>query len=288
MNADELKHRIANISVWTNGNKRALHKPLLILYALGCFQRSQKTISYIKVKEKLTSLLNEYSNTSKHGQKPYEPFIRLQKDQIWELSEQINPDKFSMKQLSEVNGSFTKEVSSLLESERNLIKEIADIILEKHFSVTHHKLLLDEVGLNIDSLQSKQRDPKFRIEVLRVYERRCAVCGFNVQLGSNTIALEAAHIKWRGYGGVDSVDNGLSLCSMHHTLFDSGVFTLNKDNQILVSEEAFGREGFSHWLLNHHGKEIIKPISDRYLPNKQYKEWHNDVIFKSPARQIGG
>ncbi|MDR5659251.1 hypothetical protein RH915_07095 [Serpentinicella sp. ANB-PHB4] len=35
MNANELKNRIENLSIWKKGDQRAPHKPLLILYALG-------------------------------------------------------------------------------------------------------------------------------------------------------------------------------------------------------------------------------------------------------------
>ena len=36
-----------------------------------------------------------------------------------------------------------------------------------------------------------QRAPAFRREVLRAYERRCAVCDFDVRLGEDLIDVEA-------------------------------------------------------------------------------------------------
>jgi len=48
--------------------------------------------------------------------------------------------------------------------------------------------------------------------VLRAYEYRCAVCGFDVRLGSVSIALDAAHIRWHQAGGPETESNGLALC----------------------------------------------------------------------------
>jgi len=56
-----------------------------------------------------------------------------------------------------------------------------------------------------------------------------AVCGFNVRIGNVVVALEAAHIKWHQAGGADIQENGLSLCSLHHKLFDRGAFTVDAD-----------------------------------------------------------
>ena len=41
----------------------------------------------------------------------------------------------------------------------------------------------------------RRRDPCFRQRILKAYEYRCAVCGFDVRLGSISIALDAAHIR---------------------------------------------------------------------------------------------
>ena len=84
-------------------------------------------------------------------------------------------------------------------------------------------------------MNRQRRDPNFRANVLRAYEYRCAVCGFDVRLGPSPVALEAAHIKWHQAGGPDLEVNGLALCVLHQRLFDRGAFTLSKQLQIMVS-----------------------------------------------------
>jgi len=47
-------------------------------------------------------------------------------------------------------------------------------------------------------------NPDFRNRVLRAYEYRCAICGFDVRLGDRLVAVEAGHIKWHQAGGPET------------------------------------------------------------------------------------
>ena len=83
--------------------------------------------------------------------------------------------------------------------------------------------------------------------MLKDYEYRCAVCGFDVRLGSVSIALDAAHIRWHQAGGPDEETNGLALCVLHHKTFDLGAFTV-AGGVVLVSDQAHGTSGFRETL----------------------------------------
>ena len=64
----------------------------------------------------------------------------------------------------------------------------------------------------------------FRLEVLAAYELRCAVTG------ERTLpVLEAAHIKPFSLVKAHSVDNGLSLRSDIHRLYDQGYVSVTPD-----------------------------------------------------------
>ena len=153
-----------------------------------------------------------------------------------------------------VAGGFTPEVFETLRSHPALISELALEILNQHFPQTFYADLLDSVGLEIQFEQTLQRrrDPTFRERVLMAYQYRCAVCGYDLRLGSTQVALEAAHIKWHQAGGPDLETNGLALCSMHHKLFDRGAFTLNNEFELCVSQKANGSTGLSEWLMSFH------------------------------------
>ncbi|KJS17991.1 MAG: restriction endonuclease [Peptococcaceae bacterium BRH_c4b] len=290
MKADELKQFFSNISTWKRNGERAPHKPLILLYALGRLDRKEpRLVSYKDVKEKLKHLLVEFGPQRRTT--PRYPFLRLSNDRIWELSgkNEIDPKRDWSDQVllnNDTHGGFTEEIYSMLSKDRKLTRELANILLEQNFPETIHEDVLSEVGLDMELAGKLRRDPQFRERVLKAYEYRCAVCGFNVQLGNILIALEAAHIKWHQAGGPDQEENGIALCTMHHKLFDRGVFTLSKSLKFQVAEAAHGTEGFEEWLMRYHGKQIRHPQSPLYKPKDSYIKWHMREVFRGPERYI--
>lgn len=281
----DLKNKINKITVWKKGDQRAPHKPLLILYALGELQtRNQLTIPYADVKDRLKQLLIDFG-PKRSSYHPEEPFVRLEKDGIWKLNQPVLTKDIRPKFLIEhqVVGTFPEEVKSVLQKDKGRIKEIAEIILNSHFPETMHEDILSAVGLTFES-GKRIRDPQFRDRILRAYGYQCCICGFNVRLGSSLVAVEAAHIKWHQYKGPDTEENGIALCSMHHKLFDRGVFTIDQELKVLVSEDAYGNNGFDEWLMRFHGREIAAPIRPRYKPHDDFISWHVREVFKGSGR----
>ncbi|WP_273834192.1 phosphorothioated DNA-binding restriction endonuclease [Guptibacillus sedimenti] len=292
MNEHTLKETIKTLSIWKKGNQRAPHKPLLLLYTLARLQSDQSQfIPYKQVKEKLTSLLIEFGPKRK-SYHPEEPFVRLKHDGIWELRTALeldtrNPNNRLLLD-HHVSGGFTDEVYLLLKDNHQLLCEIVDILLRNHFPETLHEDILAHIGLDLEYKGKRSRDPYFRERILTAYEYSCAVCGFNVRLGDKLVGVEAAHIKWHQAGGPDVENNGIALCSMHHKLFDRGVFTLSEENRFLVAEEAHGTSGFQEWLLQFHGRGIRRPIHPDYLPKDRFLNWHVREVFKGPERYLYG
>jgi putative restriction endonuclease len=122
--------------------------------------------------------------------------------------------------------------------------------------------------------------------VLTAYEYRCAVCGFDVRLGTQPIALDAAHIRWHQAGGPDRGGNGLALCVLHPKTFDLGAFTLSPQGVLLVSDQAHGTAGFEEALLRHHGKEVRPPQRPEFQPEAAFLGWHGREVFKGAARHL--
>jgi putative restriction endonuclease len=112
-----------------------------------------------------------------------------------------------------------------------------------------------------------------------------AVCGFDVRLGSVSIALDAAHIRWHQAGGPDEENNGLALCVLHHKTFDLGAFTVNHDGVLLVSDQAHGTAGFQEALMTHHAKPIRPPQRQEWKPAPPSLDWHAREVFKGSARE---
>nr|WP_312854706.1 HNH endonuclease [Bacillus aquiflavi] len=286
LNREKLLEHVKTLAVWKKNGVRAPHKPLLLLYAISQVKNnSQRLFIYSEIKEKLKELLIEFGPVRK-SYHPEEPFVRLVHDGLWELSnDQVNTKNPSNKKLIEENiaGGFTTDVYQLLKKDTSLAQEITEMILQLHFPETIHEDILAAIGLDFSTIK-KKRDRDFRDKVLKAYEYSCAVCGFRVHLGHHLVGIEAAHIKWHQAGGPDIEENGIALCSLHHKLFDRGVFTIDPSRKMIVSEYAHGNNGFEEWLMKYHGQTIKSPLQPTYNPNDLYLNWHVREVFKGPGR----
>ncbi|MCY2977208.1 MAG: HNH endonuclease [Planctomycetota bacterium] len=292
---NDLIEKFRRVKVWQRGDERAPHKPLLILLALGHYANGDKRlIPFSEVDAPLQELLRAFGPPRKSFHSEY-PFWWLQSDGIWELTNADNVEarkghtdaKKSELLKHNVAGGFTKELFDAIEANPVLIKRIAMDLLDRCFPESFHQDILETVNLQdtIETVERRKRDPRFRELVLTAYEYRCAICGLDLRMGGRELGLEAAHIKWHQARGPDTVENGLSLCSLHHKLFDRGAIGLGDDRTLLVSESVHGTEGLAHWLLNHHGRPIRLPQRDSYAPSPEFIGWHRKEVFRSPPRE---
>lgn len=94
-----------------------------------------------------------------------------------------------------------------------------------------------------------------------------------------SVGLEAAHIRWHQAGGPDLETNGLALCSTHHRTFDLGVFTIDPNDGLLVSEQVTGSPELAHVLLKHHGRPVRAPQHAAHRPDPGFLAWHRRQVF---------
>jgi hypothetical protein len=71
--------------------------------------------------------------------------------------------------------------------------------------------------------------------------------------------MEAILVCFSSLPYLARLHHGLALCVLHHKTFDLGVFTLNQDGVLLVSDQANGTQGFEESLLRHHAKPVRRP-----------------------------
>lgn len=295
MKSEDLLSQFQNINTWKSKGTRAPHKPLLILLALGEIQRGNPGfLPFTTIEPKLKDLLINFGPYRKSIY-PNFPFTKLANDGLWQLNEPALIDTsqdYSSKFLREhqVAGKFPEYVVTQLNRNPELLRTIAETILEQNFPETLHQDILDAVGLDLTIAPvsqvvkpAKKRDPLFRESILKAYEYQCAVCGFSVRLRHQLLALEAAHIMWHQAGGPDVEVNGLALCSTHHKLFDMGAFTVTAELKMLVSDEVNGT-GAQDWILQHNGKIIKPPQKKAFYPNPEYTTWHVNEVFKGGYR----
>ncbi len=300
MTHDEIVEAFDSLRVWQRGDKRAVHKPLLVLYALSRIVAGRsRTIDWNEADPHLKALLDEFgpdgSSATRHN-----PFWHLQTDRLWQLD---GPDFIigrppgatpTIGELRDnhVRGGFPEAIYQSLKNDPELVATIARRIVQAHFPESIREDVLAAAGLPIDDASStaqadsaRRRDPAFREKVLMAYQYRCGVCGHDLRMGRQTIGLEAAHIKWFQARGPDVVPNGIAMCSLHHKVFDLGVFKiLPLGYQIVFSQQLNGSDASTGRMLAYHGAGLILPQSKDYLPSQEYLDWHATQVFKNPAR----
>lgn len=172
-----LQQAIASITIWRKGEQRALHKPLLLLYVLACYQHGHSRLFDYgsEIRDNLHGLLERFG-PQRAQYRPDMPFWRLQGDGFWELqnAERCSTAGSSRQppagELLEYNvaGGFDEQHYALLIKSRNLINVLAQQILEANFTESIQEELADELGFDIRQIR-KQCDPLFRQQVLRAY-----------------------------------------------------------------------------------------------------------------------
>lgn len=287
--------RVDSLNVWKRGSQRAPHKPILLLIALGRASRGDSSpVLFEEIAPKIEELLREFG-PSRQSYHPEYPFWRLQNDGLWSVASdtalrarESNSDPPKSELIAKhATGQLSPDVLEALERDSTAAARIARKVLESHFPQTLHDDILNSVGLDLaPQSPRRRRNPRFREQVLRAYEYRCAVCGMDIRICNVTVGLEAAHIEWHQAGGPDSAQNGLALCSTHHKTFDLGVFTIDPTEGLLVSELVTGSTEFDHMLLRHHGKPVRPPQHTEQQPDPIHLEWHRRQVFKEGPRHI--
>ncbi len=301
---DTLRQLFGSLRQWTNNGLRAPHKPLLALWAIGrCLRGEDRLARFDTVYGELLLLLKEFGpHRQKH--RPEFPFWRMQRDHVWEIPQRKcvreSPNgEASLRDLRRLNveAGLPKRIFDTFREHPDNAILIAQELVEAHFPESRHNEILSAVGIDprpvtelVDDedytnewARRRRRDPNFRTAVLTVYGYRCAVCRFSVRLHNGPLALEAAHIRWHQAGGPDEVRNGLSLCAMHHKLFDGGAFTIVPEFNVIVARSADGR-GYREWLGKFDGQPLENQAREpKNLPAADYLKWHGREVFKDPG-----
>jgi len=281
---------VQNLNVWQRGDQRAPHKPLLILLALGRIVRGQERLAaFTEIDEPLRRLLVQFGPPRKSVHSEY-PFWRLQTNGLWEVvSEPLgrrkgNTDPLKSELIAKsAMGGFPEKIWEELKNNRRFLAKTALYLLKSSFPESIHSDILNEVGLPSNVYSLLPRESGFMSEVLRAYEHRCAICSFEVKVGSSDLATEAAHIKWHQAGGPERVENGLALCSIHHKGLDRGALGFTSDLTVLISTEIHGG-GALEWFDRYKGRKLRLPTKLQWRPNPEYVTWHQHEVFKGPAK----
>ncbi|MEM9034581.1 MAG: HNH endonuclease [Actinomycetota bacterium] len=125
----------------------------------------------------------------------------------------------------------------------------------------------------------------FRARVMTAYRNSCTVCSLHLK-NSNQL-LDAAHIIPDSAGGEPVVTNGLSMCKIHHTAYDSGVLGIDPALEVHINPEILEqRDGpmLRHGLQELHGQQLaVVPHKPLERPDRAALELRYDEFRTSSA-----
>jgi len=294
---------VQNLNVYRRGDRRAPHKPLLLLLAISRLRAGERKVPFGRIEEGLTPLLEAYAPSVESRHQPELPYWHLRSDGLWgvEGAENLPLQKGGfpkMPGLRRTAGQLENGFADCLSNDNSFLLSVIGSLLNDHFPSSLHGDILEAVGLAlpqpdqvaenyIQNTARKPRDPKFSPRVLRAYEHRCAVSGFRAALGGRYLGCEAAHVQWHAYDGPDIVENGLALEPTIHKLFDAGAWTLNDDRKVLVSSELTGSDETIHRVRTLHGLELRPPLAGEPKISVEFIRWHREpdlgAVFRHPA-----
>ena len=290
--------RLTSLRQYQGDGKRAPHKPLLVLLALGQLQSTgSSAMPWSLVEERLGAMLAEFGTPGRQGSTSAAyPFTRLRADGVWQLTRDVPDDNVGPLRESPIEGSFTSEIEASLRRSPSEIVEAARLIVEQQFPLTVAPDVLVAAGLDPDFVfgtpapmqshaERRRRDPAWRNRILEAWDRSCAFCGFDGSLAGSPVGIEAAHVRWFNFGGPDSLDNGLALCSLHHKLLDRGVLGFEDPETIRVSTTFAAVSPTGRAVYELHGKKM-GPRPGTALPSPEYVKWHGEEVFKGASLAV--
>lgn len=144
------------------------------------------------------------------------------------------------------------------------------IALDKSLRTVSDPLHLKPIERAYAERAMKQRlyQPEFRGRIMHAYEHRCTVCALK-----HGKLLDAAHIIGDDKPhGVPSVENGLSLCKIHHAAYDANLLGIAPDYVVRINSELMDETDgpmLLHGLQEMDGRALTLPKRRADKPSKE-------------------
>lgn len=285
--------------------KPAPHKPILLLVVIDLFEQGLITNNKIEPSPQIVeSFLKYWHLVSLDKPRIFLPFFHLKSDKFWHLQAKPGNEQLlkMTKQMNSMAHLATIVAFASLDEDLFLLLHRADAreairrkIIEVYFpeqtevfraviaenqeiSNIEHLLLESAENKNTDISKTVTDTPKrniaFRRVIIRLYNYTCAACRLRIITLDGETAVEAAHIFPFAKSFDDSIGNGLSLCPLHHWSFDKGLFSIDDDYKVIVSNN-FEESGNKAFLLRSlQAKEIYLPKEKPFHPSLTMIRWH--------------
>ena len=292
----------------------APHKPLLLLAIIELIEQGHVKENEIPLSPDLAETFMRYwSKVTNRKPNIALPFFHLKSDGFWHLHPNAEYEKAleiadritGISRLREVvaYASLDDDFFVLLTDtgNREIIRQtlicvyllefkqrIESLIAEGRQITEYEQSLISEVEhpfspqrlTKSTPAETSIRSAGFRQAIMGLYNYTCAVCELRIVTMDGESATDAAHIIPFRISKNDDVQNGISLCKLHHWSFDKGLISLSKTYQVLVSSLVVEQGPMEWWLTKLGDKSILLPDRDQLHPAQDALDWHREKVLR--------
>jgi putative restriction endonuclease len=129
---------------------------------------------------------------------------------------------------------------------------------------------------NLDDEERFIRGGIFKKVVPRIYNYTCCVSGWRMDALADVQLIDACHIIPFKVSHNDTISNGIPLCPNLHRAFDRGLFSIDQDFRVIVSDKFIETENHPYSIKQFQGKKICLPEDPKFCPNPANFGWHRE------------
>jgi putative restriction endonuclease len=163
--------------------------------------------------------------------------------------------------------SMDDTLPTLVYSESSVTRPVAELSDARHAYLTA-------------TIKIRLQQRSFREKVLDAYRSQCSFCRLK-----HRELLDAAHIIPDTYPeGKPTITNGIALCKLHHSAFDSFILGVTPDYIIQVREDVLEEEDgpmLQYGLKGLHKTKLILPNSKNNWPSQDSLAWKYDRFTRA-------
>ncbi|EMY3585008.1 HNH endonuclease [Flavobacterium psychrophilum] len=183
-----------------------------------------------------------------------------------------------LKQCQPIWDEFSKNKEGLIFESENILAQKEHLTIETKFD----DLLFDIKDLKgetkLREVKTRVNQNVFRQIVVANYSGKCAISGIDIPE-----LLFASHIiPWsKNENERLNPENGICLSALYDKAFDKGFIGINENLDVLISTDLKKKNKHDYYLkyFSHLDKTKIT-VPQRYLPNKDFLQYHLDEIFE--------
>jgi putative restriction endonuclease len=183
-----------------------------------------------------------------------------------------------LKQVQPIWNEFINNKEELLFESEKILANLEKQTIETKFAEILSGIENYKGETKVREVKTRVNQNVFRQIVLANYNTKCAITGIDLP-----DLLVASHIiPWsKNEEERLNPENGICLSALYDRAYDKGLIGITEKYQILISKELKSNETKEYYPLSFANLNgITLQLPQKYLPKKEFLEFHLDTIFR--------